>query len=166
MAKGKYRRRRQAAEGDGPQRPERETPETPERSEAPEEETTWSIESSDYKKEGEVGLDDLTRLDFERQAAYAAAGKEEPVYGVWGHLWKLLRPLMKERQKHTVKKSTYMLLLVFTGWIGGHRYYERRWILGMIYTAFCWTGVPLACCVIDAMIAIPIKKDEDGFIQI
>ena len=48
--------------------------------------------------------------------------------------------------------------------MGGHRYYEHRWVLGAIYTAFCWTGIPFAMCVIDAMIVIPKKADENGMI--
>ena len=57
-----------------------------------------------------------------------------------------------------------LILLVLLGWMGGHRYYEHRWVLGAIYTAFCWTGIPFAMCVIDAMIVIPKKADENGMI--
>lgn len=108
---------------------------------------------------------DLTTLDFEYQAALESAGKDK-VYGFWGALWKVWNRFMPERIPHSVNKRTYLILLFLTGWFGGHRYYERRWKLGILYTAFFWTGVPLAMCLIDAMIVIPVKKDSDGMITI
>lgn len=108
--------------------------------------------------------DDLVKLDFEYQAALETAGREQ-VYGVWGMLWKLWNRLSPSgRKEHSVNKKKYLLLMLFTGWFGGHRYYERRWILGILYTALFWSGIPLAMTMVDAMIAIPKKADETGSI--
>ena len=131
------------------------------------ESSAWTLGTDRYRAEdAPPNPAKLTDLDFEYQAAAEAAGKEQPVYGVWGKLWKLYNRLARKREKVQVSKKAYLWLLALTGWMGGHRYYERRWVLGIVYTAFCWTGVPLAMCVIDAMAVIPIKADESGRIQL
>ena len=112
----------------------------------------------------EVTPAQLADAEFERQAAALAAGQEDEVYGFWGKVYKLQQKYEKRIPHATVKKKTYLILLVLLGWMGGHRYYEHRWVLGAIYTAFCWTGIPFAMCVIDAMIVIPKKADENGMI--
>ena len=70
----------------------------------------------------------------------------------------------RRRNRRRRLQKLFLILLVLLGWMGGHRYYEHRWVLGAIYTAFCWTGIPFAMCVIDAMIVIPKKADENGMI--
>lgn len=114
-------------------------------------------------KENEVKAEDLVGLDFEYQAAIESVGQDK-VYGFWGFLWKIWNRFVPEKKPHQVRKKTYLLLMLFTGWIGGHRYYERRWVLGLIYSALFWSGIPFSMTVIDAMIAIPIKADEQGMI--
>ena len=106
----------------------------------------------------------LMELDYEVQAAERAAGKEESTYGIWGAIWKFSKWRESLKGKHRFKKKTYLWLMLLTGFAGGHRYYQGRWILGLLYTLFCWTGVPLALCVTDFMEVMPIKADEDGFV--
>ncbi|MCH4206905.1 MAG: NINE protein [Solobacterium sp.] len=108
----------------------------------------------------------LADLDFEMQAANIAAGKEEKTYGIWGPIYRFSCWYKSRVKEHTVNKKTYLILMVLLGWMGGHRYYEHRWVLGMIYTAFFWTGIPFAMCVIDAMIVLPKQKDEAGMITL
>lgn len=108
---------------------------------------------------------DLTTLDFEYQAALESVGKDQ-VYGIAGAMWKVWNRFVPRAAAHTFHKKTYLLLLLFTGFLGGHRYYEGRRGLGILYTLFCWTGVPLAMCLIDAMIVIPVKADENGMVSI
>jgi len=71
----------------------------------------------------------------------------------------------ENRQKHLISKKTYIILLLLTGWIGGHRYYARRWILGPLYTLLFWTGVPIAMSLIDLLEVIPMEADENGRIE-
>ena len=106
----------------------------------------------------------LMELDYEKQAAEAAAGMEEKTYGVWGPIWRFLRWKESLKGQHRFKKKTYLWLMLFTGFVGGHRYYQGRWKLGLLYTLFCWTGVPLAICVTDFMEVYPIKADEEGYV--
>lgn len=113
---------------------------------------------------GENGAAALADADFAYQAAAAAAGKPEKTYGIWGPIWRLVEWVHSKKVEHTVNKKTYLVLLVLLGWIGGHRWYEHRTIVALFYTAFFWTGFPLAMCIIDAMIVIPKKADENGCI--
>ena len=106
----------------------------------------------------------LVDLDYELQAAQRAAGMKENTYGVWGPIWRFMQWYDSKRVPHTFKRKTYLLLMLFTGWFGGHRWYQGRRILALIETLFCWTGVPLIMLVTDFMEVFPIKADENGYI--
>lgn len=113
----------------------------------------------------ELTRDDFVKAELALQDAKLEAGidpDDEPPVGLMGkyHYWK------KHRERHKVNKKTYILLCIFLGWIGGHRYYEKRYKLGVLYTLFCWTVIPFFCCVTDLLIAAPMKADEDGNIMI
>ena len=106
----------------------------------------------------------LVDADFELQAAQHAAGVKENTYGVWGPIWKFMVWYDSKRKDHRFKKKTYLWLMLFTGWFGGHRWYQgRRW-LALLETLFFWTGVPAIMMVTDFMEVMPIKADEDGYI--
>ena len=106
----------------------------------------------------------LVDADFELQAAQYAAGVKENTYGVWGPIWKFMVWYDSKRKDHRFKKKTYLWLMLFTGWAGGHRWYQgRRW-MGLLETLFFWTAIPTILLVTDFMEVIPIKADEDGYI--
>ncbi len=151
MAKGKYRNKRLAAQGSA-------------KADAAESAETWALaEEQMSHAEGAAALVDL---DFADQAARNAAGKEEKTYGIWGPIWKFLKWYDAKKGIHTFKKKNYLLFMLFLGWMGGHRYYQGRRILGLVYTAFCWTGIPLILCVTDFMEIIPRKADENGMVTL
>ena len=66
------------------------------------------------------------------------------------------------REKQVLNKKKYILLAVFTGWMGGHRFYARQWPTAIFYLLFFWCGFPLAMTIIDLMIVIPMKANENG----
>lgn len=107
---------------------------------------------------------DFAIANFALQDAKLEAGIEdtEPPKGLIGKYlwWKLNRP------RHKVKKKTYILLTIFLGWLGVHRFYEKRYVLGVVYAALCWSTISLFLSFTDLLIAIPIKADEDGNIMI
>ena len=106
----------------------------------------------------------LAKMDFELQAAQHEAGVKENTYGVWGPIWKFMQWYDSKRVDHTFKKKTYMWLMLFTGFFGGHRWYQgRRW-LALFETLFFWTGVPAIMLVTDFMEVFPMKPDENGYI--
>ncbi|MBQ8953372.1 MAG: TM2 domain-containing protein [Clostridia bacterium] len=108
----------------------------------------------------------LMELDYEKQAAQIEAGGEEKTYGVWGAIWRFFKALDKKKGRYVFNKKTYLILLLLTGWMGGHRYYQGRRKLALLYTLFCWTGVPLALCITDLMEIIPVKADGDGKVRL
>ena len=100
--------------------------------------------------------------DFARQTIAEAHGEEAPVYGPIGALWKFKHKYFPDPEKRKLNKKTYILLLVFLGWMGGHRWYQKHFMTASFMTLFCWTGLPLLLCVTDLMEVIPVKADENG----
>ena len=66
------------------------------------------------------------------------------------------------KDKISVRKKTYLLLALFTGIVGGHRFYARKWITAFLYLATCWCGFSVAMTIVDLMIVIPMQPDENG----
>lgn len=73
----------------------------------------------------------------------------------------------KEKVENTpLKKKTYILLLIFTGLFGGHRFYAKQYPSAIAYLLLCWTGVSFVMSLIDLMIVAPLKADESGVITL
>lgn len=66
------------------------------------------------------------------------------------------------REKQVLSKKKYILLALFTGWMGGHRFYAKQWPTAILYLLFFWCGFPLAMTIVDLMIVIPVKANENG----
>lgn len=92
--------------------------------------------------------------------------QKQQMGGIMKPFWKIYQMCAAKKQPHRVNKKIYLLLTLLAGWMGGHRYYERRFILGVVYTAFCWTGVPFVMCLLDLFAVLPIKVDASGKIII
>lgn len=65
-----------------------------------------------------------------------------------------------------IKKKTYVLLAVFLGWLGGHRFYTKQYTTAFLYLLTCWCGYSIAMTVVDLMFVIPKKPDENGNIYL
>ncbi len=50
------------------------------------------------------------------------------------------------------KKSAVvaLLLAIFLGGIGGHKFYLGNFVLGILYLVFCWTGIPSIVALVEA----------------
>lgn len=68
----------------------------------------------------------------------------------------------ENRKKRVLSKKKYILLAVFTGWMGGHRFYARQWPSAILYLLLFWCGFPLAMTLVDLMIVIPMQANENG----
>lgn len=75
-------------------------------------------------------------------------------------------PWEENRPRHKVDKRIYVLLTIFLGWCGAHRFLKHRWKLGVFYLLVGWTGLGLAFALVDLLIALSIPKDENGMIEI
>lgn len=85
-----------------------------------------------------------------------------------GRIWHMIDNLVtreSERVKQPVKKKTYLWLCLL-GAFGAHRFYSKRWVLGLIYLLTCWTGWSVAMTFVDLIIIIPMKPDENGIVYI
>ncbi len=71
------------------------------------------------------------------------------------------------RSKVLVNRKKYIRLAWTCGWLcGSHRFYAHKPVLGTLYLLFFWTGAPFAMTLIDLMIALPMRPDENGMILI
>ena len=66
----------------------------------------------------------------------------------------------------TVSKGTYIALCLFLGGAGIHKFYSGKWIQGLLYLAFCWSGVPVVLALFDLLIAMFKRPDVNGEIQV
>lgn len=120
----------------------------------------------DKKPEKErMNFSDLAILEDELHEAEKAAGQEKPLTW-WQKLGDKYFYWQDHREKHLVNRKVYLILTILLGWAGIHRFYEKRWKLGLFYLALCWTGFPIALAVVDFMIALPMKADDQGLILI
>ena len=124
-----------------------------------------SGEAPRERHEEYVSIADLALAEDELQRAKEEAGIVEK--GPW---WKQLinryYDWKDHRTRHLVNKKVYLILSLLLGWCGIHRFYERRWLLGLFYLAFFWTFFPIFLCFTDFLIVLPMKADENGKVLI
>ena len=65
-----------------------------------------------------------------------------------------------------VSKGLYLVLAIFVGGLGIHKFYAGKWIQGLLYLVFVWTYVPVVLSLIDVVIAMMTKADEYGQIEV
>ncbi len=65
-----------------------------------------------------------------------------------------------------VNKVVYILLAIFLGTFGIHKFYARKFSTGLWYLAFCWTGIPWLVSIIEGIVAIFKPADSNGNIII
>lgn len=65
-----------------------------------------------------------------------------------------------------ISKGIYIMLCLFLGGLGVHKFYAGKWFQGLLYLAFCWTGAPVVLSVFDLLIAIFKRPDSYGQINV
>ena len=60
-------------------------------------------------------------------------------------------------------RKNLILFTLFTGWIGGHRYYLKQYTLGVLYTVFFWTYIPFFLSIIDLIVIL--RSDRKRFMK-
>ncbi|KPJ22237.1 TM2 domain-containing protein [Streptococcus phocae subsp. phocae] len=61
-----------------------------------------------------------------------------------------------------VNKVIYVLLALFLGEFGLHKFYAGKTGTGILYLVFCWTFIPGFIGVIEGILAILKPSDKDG----
>lgn len=54
--------------------------------------------------------------------------------------------------KEQYNKSLAIVLALFLGGVGAHKFYQGKWIQGLIYLLFAWSFVPAIVAVVDAIL--------------
>lgn len=65
-----------------------------------------------------------------------------------------------------VKKGLYIALCLFLGGVGAHKFYAGKWFQGLLYVAFCWTGIPVFIALFDLLRAMFKRPNEYGQIRV
>lgn len=68
--------------------------------------------------------------------------------------------------KQPVNKLAFILLALFLGSFGIHRFYARKFISGAIYLLLSWTFIPTFLSLIEAAIALFKTPNDIGQIWI
>ncbi len=61
---------------------------------------------------------------------------------------------------YTKRKSIALILCIFLGAFGVHKFYLGRIIPGILYLVLSWTFIPLFLAVIDLIILLMISQEE------
>ncbi|MFC0232705.1 TM2 domain-containing protein [Vagococcus entomophilus] len=61
-----------------------------------------------------------------------------------------------------VNKTVYIILAVFLGGLGAHKFYAGKTGSGIMYLIFCWTWIPSVLAIISAISAAFKKSDGNG----
>lgn len=59
-----------------------------------------------------------------------------------------------------VNKVIYILLALFLGSFGIHKFYAGKNMQGILHLIFCWTGIPHILAIISAVITVFKPADE------
>ncbi|MGT2957423.1 hypothetical protein A9Q68_03960 [Streptococcus bovimastitidis] len=65
-----------------------------------------------------------------------------------------------------VNKVIYVLLALFLGEFGLHKFYSGKNGKGILYLIFCWTLIPGFIGVVEGIMAIFTPADSEGNIRI
>ncbi|PTI67655.1 TM2 domain-containing protein [Staphylococcus succinus] len=65
-----------------------------------------------------------------------------------------------------VNKVIYIVLAIFLGGFGIHKFYARKTVIGLLYLVFCWTGIPQILAVVGAIITLFKPADQNGNILV
>lgn len=63
-------------------------------------------------------------------------------------------------QKHKPSLGVYVLLALFFGGVGFHRFYEGKVLSGIFMLLFFWTGVPAFVALVDIFTAFGARRDS------
>ena len=61
-----------------------------------------------------------------------------------------------------VNKVIYIILAVFLGGFGVHKFYAGKMMSGLLHLLFCGTGIPHIIAIISAILTLLRPADENG----
>ena len=120
-------------------------------------------QTTQQKEEKRVTLEEYLAAkaeleELEKKYGLAEERKEGPISRAITNFFD--RRDAREQVKVNKKKDIWLCILL--GWAGGHWFYQKQYLLGFLYLAFCWTGYSVAMSIVDFLIIFPKPADEDG----
>ena len=116
---------------------------------------------------GEEGREKLAQLEEELYQLKVEQGLIDEEKEKNKPLRKMVSYFFDSMEKKTlVNKKKYIWLACLTGIVGGHRFYSKKYKSAIAYLLLCWCGLSVCHTVIDLMIIIPMKPDENGCVEI
>lgn len=64
------------------------------------------------------------------------------------------------QQSEGVSKTALLLITLFFGGIGGHKFYLKKYWLGVLYLVFCWTYIPGVIALIEFIVYASTSGEE------
>ncbi len=117
-------------------------------------------EEMQRKQEEKKLLEDIAYAQAELNELKKEHGIEEEEKG----LKKLISWFLDKRdgrKKIPVNRKKYLWLCLI-GIFGAHRFYAKQYFTGIVYLLLFWSGFSISMTIIDWMIVVPMKADEDG----
>ena len=113
------------------------------------------------KNEEKTIVSDIIVAQEELKALKAEQGIKDEERGISRMISKFF-DYREAQAQIPINKKKYLLLAVFFGWMGAHRFYAKQYPTAVLYLLLCWSGFPFAMTLVDLLIAIPKKPDEKG----
>ena len=66
------------------------------------------------------------------------------------------------QESKKVNKLIYILLALFLGGFGVHKFIEGKVLQGILYFLFCWTTIPFFLTIFDIVKVAQLPADENG----
>lgn len=112
---------------------------------------------------GEQGIEKVAQLEEELYQLK----KEQGLIPEKKGLSKVIQNFFDSPTKKTVvNRKKYIKLACFLGIFGAHRFYSKHYKSAIVYLLTCWLGISFAHTIIDLIIVLPMKPDENGNIEI
>lgn len=121
-------------------------------------------EEMQRKQEEKKLLEDIAYAQAELNELKKEHGIQDEEKG----LKKLISWFLDKRDKRTkvpVNRKKYLWLCLI-GIFGAHRFYAKQYFTGIVYLLLFWSGFSISMTIIDWMIVVPMKADENGNIYI
>ena len=64
------------------------------------------------------------------------------------------------RKKKNISKVALVLITFFLGGIGAHKFYTKKYLLGILYLLFFWTGIPGLIAFIEFIIYLCTSEER------
>ena len=82
------------------------------------------------------------------------------------NVWSTLKADEEKNMKRKVNKSLYVVLAIFLGGLGAHKFYAGKTGTGLLYLIFSITFIPAILSLFSVISVIGMQADENGNILI